>query len=254
MQIAACLWSLPVPPADAAEFAASAGFDSIDVDPGFASIGDRREQFGVTSIAAAHGLRDGLALDSDADDARQRAVEHVQLALGEAHALGANFAYVSPPATPDAPARDRYRESLRAIADEAQIRGIRLGIEHFPGMGLPTVAATMEFIEESGHANLYLCLDIGHTQIVGEDFAESVARAGDRLGYVHFDDNDTTGDQHLALLAGIQDEAALASAVQVLRWHGYPGPLAIETNPRLDDPQAAMSSSLRTLRRALEQA
>ncbi len=254
MQIAACLWSLPVPPADAAEFAANAGFDSIDVDPGFTSIGDRREQLKVTAIAAAHGLGDGIALDSDAEDARQRAVEHVQLALGEAHALGAEFAYVSPPATPDAAARDRYRVSLRAIADEAQTREIRLGIEHFHGMGLPTVAATMEFIEESGHANLYLCLDIGHTQIVGEDFAASVARAGDRLGYVHFDDNDTTGDQHLALLAGIQNESDLASAIQALRRHGYPGPVAIEMSPRLDDPHAAMLSSLRTLRRVLEQA
>ncbi len=254
MRIAACLWPRPVSPADAAEFAASAGFDSIDVDPGFTSIGDRRERLKVSSIGAAHGLADGIALDADSEDARQRAIEHVKLALGEAHALAAEFAYVSPPATPDPAAHDRFRESLSVIADEAQTRGIKLGIEHFPGMGLPTVAATMDFIEETGCLDLYLCLDIGHTQIVGEDFAASVARAGNRLGYVHFDDNDTTGDQHLALLAGIQTESDLASAIEVLRRHGYPGPVAIEINPRLDDPRTAMLSSLHTLRRVLEHA
>ncbi|MBM4438717.1 MAG: hypothetical protein FJ029_16155, partial [Actinobacteria bacterium] len=47
MDVAACLWSLPLPPAGAARLAAAAGFDSIDVDPGFAQVA-RQESLRVS--------------------------------------------------------------------------------------------------------------------------------------------------------------------------------------------------------------
>ena len=97
-----------------------------------------------------------------------------------------------PPATADAPALAAYRESALTLADEARRSGVRLGIEHFPGRGLPTVRETLDFIAACGHDNLYLLLDVGHNQIAGESVGESIRAAGDRLQYVHVNDNDRT--------------------------------------------------------------
>ena len=49
-----------------------------------------------------------------------------------------------------------------------------------------------------------MLLDIGHNQIAGESVAESIEAAGDRLQYVHVNDNDAQSDLHVGLLEGVQ--------------------------------------------------
>ncbi len=254
MQIAGCLWSLPGSPIEAARVAADAGFDSIDVDPGFAGAGLRAENLPVTCVAVAHRMPAGAALDA-ADEAEQAAaIEHALGGLAEASELGASVAYVGPPSTEDEEFRRRYRTAACRLADVAQNLGIHLGIEHFPGRGLPTVAATLAFIRETDHPNLYLVLDVGHCQIAGESVPESVRAAGDRLAYVHVDDNDGRADRHFGLLQGIQTEDDLRGLLDALREHGYDGPIGVETSPKLDRPDDAFVDSLAVMRRLLRPA
>ena len=251
MHISACLWSYTEPPEEAARIAAAAGFDSIDVEPGFTTAAARQEHLPVTSVAITHLLPEGTAIESGDDAARGAALEHAKRAMGEAHALGAGMVYVVPAATADPEARGHFTDSVIQLANEAEVRGIRFAIEHFPETGLPSVRETMDYIHEVGHPNIYLLLDIGHAQISRESIADALAMAGDRVAYVHFDDNRGEKDDHLALLDGLMQESDLAAAVAALRDHGYGGAVSVETNPVLPDPQAAMAGSLATLRGVL---
>ena len=115
------------------------------------------------------------------------------------------------------PARRGWRATrsrCTRIADHAADLEVRVGIEHFPHTALPTIAATLAFLRAVGHDNLYLLLDIGHAQMTDEDVPAAIADAGPLLGYVHLDDNDGVGDQHLALYDGILTESVAARYVR----------------------------------------
>ena len=121
--------------------------------------------------------------------------------------------------------------------------GIRVSIEHFPGSPLPTIAAMLAFLRGVGHPNLYLLLDIGHAQMSGEDVPTAIADAGPLLGYVHLDDNDGVGDQHLALYDGVLTAPSLRATFAALNAHGYSGRASLELHPQLPDPLVALQRS-----------
>lgn len=249
LSVAFCLWGLPDHPAVATEFAAAAGFQSVDVRPGYSRLLDTERTLPITCMAVAHLMPEGALLDATSEPARQVAVDHVRAGIFEAQSLGIPDVYLAPPATPDAPALAAYRESALSLADEARRAGVRLGIEHFPGRGLATVRETIDFITTCGHANLYLLLDIGHNQIAGESVAESIQAAGDRLQYVHVNDNDARSDLHLGLLEGVQDEAWVSDALRAVVESPYDGPVSVEVNMALDHPRASAARSLAIVRR-----
>lgn len=249
LHVAFCLWGLPDDPAVATAFASDAGFQSVDVRPGYNKLPDAERTLPVTCMAVAHLMPDGALLDATSEPARQLAVDHVLSGIREAQDLGIPDVYLAPPATPDAPAVAAYRESALTLADAARRAGIRLGIEHFPGRGLPTVRATLDFITTCGHDNLYMLLDVGHNQIAGESVAESIQAAGDRLQYVHVNDNDAQSDLHLGLLEGVQDEAWVSDALRAVVESPYDGPVSVEVNMALDDPRTSAASSLAIVRR-----
>ena len=249
LHVAFCLWGLPDDQAAATAFAADAGFQSVDVRPGYSRLTDAERLLPTTCMAVAHLMPDGALLDATSEAARQLAVDHVRTGILEARHLGIPDVYLAPPATPDAPAIAAYRESALILADQARRAGIRLGIEHFPGRGLPTVRETLDFITACGHDNLYLLLDVGHNQIAGESVAESIQAAGDRLQYVHVNDNDARSDLHLGLLEGVQDEAWVSEALRAVVEAPYEGPVSVEVNVALDDPRTSAASSLAIVRR-----
>lgn len=249
LHVAFCLWGLPEDPAVATAFAADTGFQSVDVRPGYSRLSETERTLPVTCMAVAHLMPDGALLDATSAPARQVAVDHVRAGILEAQGLGIPDVYLAPPATADAAAIAAYRESALSLADEARRAGVRLGIEHFPGRGLPTVRETLDFITACGHDNLYMVLDIGHNQIAGESVAESIQAAGDRLQYVHVNDNDARSDLHLGLLEGVQDEAWVSDALRAVVESPYDGPVSVEVNMALDDPRTSAVSSLAIVRR-----
>ena len=128
-------------------------------------------------------------------------------------------------------------------AERAAANGVRLCVEHFPGTALPSAAATLDFIRAIDHPNLGLLFDIGHVQISGEDPASVIRQAGQRLAYVHLDDNDGQSDLHWALLDGVLTAETLRDTFRALADIGYSGPVSIELSPRLRDPFGALQRS-----------
>ncbi len=250
MRIAACLWGLPGDPVAAAIRMLELGYDTVDVDPGYAELeGATRAgtDIAVTCLAAGHLFPDGVALEAADDEGRGHAVARVEASLREAAGLGAEFVYVAAPAE-GTENRSRFRESMIGLAEVATGLGRRLCIEPFPNSGLPSVAAMLEFLEEMGHPGLYVLLDVGHCVIAGEDPAAAVEACGERLGYVHFDDNDGKGDLHLALTDGVLTAETIRDTLGAVAASPYEGSVAVEGHVNLSDPGAAMAQSLRILR------
>ncbi len=246
MKLAACLWGLPGDPLANALAMLALGYDTVDVDPGFAAL-DPAPLPPITCLAAGHLFPESVALDAEDANARSRAVARVEAALREATALDCPVAYIAAP-PPGPEARARFRDSVVHLAAAATELNLRLCIEPFPGSGIDSVAAMLEFIAETGRDDLYVLLDVGHCQIAGEDPAAAVAQCGDRLGYVHFDDNDGVGDLHLALTDGVLTTEVIRDTLAAVAASPYDGPVAFEGHLNLADPAAAMLKSLRILK------
>ena len=246
MELSCCAWALTGSEEDTLAALAAMGFRSIDVQAKtFDSPASRARiddlGLSVSCLALCFNMEEGAALDGATAGARQAALDHCREALEQAAALGADTAYVVPGTDPAA--LPRFGEALGQVADWAATHGIRLGVEHFPGKALPTAAGTLEYLARLNHPNLYLLLDIGHLQMSKEAPTAVIAAAGDRLGYVHLDDNDGEADLHWPLLAGVLTEATLEETFAALALSPYTGPASIELSPQLPDPTAALTQS-----------
>ncbi len=255
MKIACCIWALSLPETELLREIRDLGFSWVDIQPGHLRTMESRllaQELGlhVSCVGASFGMPAGAALDSEDHAARQASEKHIMDAIEHAADVGANTAYLVPSKNIRGDALERYAESLSRLADVAGDRGIKLAVEHFPDTALPTAADTLEFIFGTGHRNLYLLIDTGHLQMSGEDPEATILNAGDRLAYVHFDDNDGIGDLHWALLDGVMTEESLATAIAALDSIGYQGALSLELSPKLPKIKRALQNSRDILLRA----
>lgn len=246
MQQSCCAWALTGPEEDNLTTLAAIGFTAIDIQAktfqsttAQAKIQDLG--LAICCLAMSFNMADGAALDSANPAGRQAALDHCRAALDQAAALNIATTYVVPGEDPAA--LPHFGETLLQVADYAAERAIRVGVEHFPGKALPTAAGTLDYLADLNHPNLYLLLDTGHLQMSKEDPTTVIAAAGDRLAYVHLDDNDGEGDLHWALLDGVLTEEALGAIFAALGPSPYAGPVSLELNPNLPDPAAALSKS-----------
>ena len=248
MHFSCCIWALTGPEDENLQKMSELGFAWIDIQPAMLTTAESRalaQKLGlsVSCVGASFGLPDGAALDSPDAAQRAAALAHMESSLAHAASLGAKSAYVIPGMDGSKAALRRYGDSVAAAAEIAQRHGLTLGIEHFPGKALDTAAATLDFVRAVAHPNLYLLFDSGHIQMRREDPAAIIRQAGERLSYVHLDDNDGAGDLHWALLDGVMTEASLRSIFAALTEIGYDGGVSLELSPRLTDPYAALKAS-----------
>ena len=251
--LSCCVWALEGPEPAILERLHGFGLHCIDVRPSglhSAAARDRRDTLGldVCCIAASHELPAGAALDSTDADAVGAARAHIEAALTHAADLGAHCAYVVPEPPVDGDSLERYADLLPGLAEHGANLGVRLCIEHFPGTAMPTVAAALGFLRLIAHPNLYLLFDIGHAQITREEPRAALTAAGDRLGYVHLDDNDGVGDLHLALTDGLQTSESLGRLFATLDEVDYDGPVSLEMKSDLPDPADAIQRSFTIVR------
>ena len=257
MHFSCCIWALTGPEDENLQKMSELGFAWIDIQPSMLATvqsQDLAQKLGlsVSCVGASFGLPEGAALDSPNADERAAALAHMERSLAHAASLGATAAYVIPGLDGSKNALQRYGDSVAAAAEMAQKHGLTLGIEHFPGRALDTAAATLDFVRAVGHPNLYLLFDSGHIQMRGEDPAAIIRQAGERLSYVHLDDNDGVGDLHWALLDGVMTEASLAGIFASLDEIGYSGGVSLELSAKLPDPFAALKSSQEVVARCSE--
>jgi sugar phosphate isomerase/epimerase len=236
------------------DHAAALGFSHVDV-VGLASrpaddrdaLADSGLTVGCASIGK--GLPEGHTLDAVERSPRQTALEQMQRQLDDAAVLGATHGYIVPGTDASDAGRARFTDACRLLADHARQRMVRLCVEHVPGRALPSVRETLDWLDRVQHPNLSLLLDVGHCLISREDAAAMIRQAGERLGYIHFDDNDRTQDQHLPLLEGRLTEARLRAILDALRAIKYQGALCLELSPNNPAPVEAVRQSKELLQR-----
>lgn len=246
--LSACLWSLRQLPRDAVARARLAGFDHVDLRSDcWSGIADRADAerlgvrvscVGITPVQ----MEAGLTLDSIATRNAARALPYLHAALERGAQLGAGRAYMVTPSGRVAET-SYYQDSVRSLADKAASLGIRLCIEPTPGRALATSAEVLAFVRKLGHPGLHVLIDLGHNLITQEDPALAARAAGDRLGYVHIDDNDGKGDLHWALFDGVLKPAVMADFLHALQDCGYDGTIGIEIRNTLPAPMSAVSAA-----------
>lgn len=247
--VSACLWGLRDPPAEGARKLAEIGVDGVDVDPGFTGELSRHAStipIAVKCLAADHSMPADGRLDDPTSTAGLVAIEHITGSIREAARLGAEAVYIGPPPQNGASMRG-FEKAAVLLADEAASAGLRFCIEHVPSFKLNSAAATVEFAKRTDHPNVYLLIDIGHCLIVDESPAEAIRAAGDRLGYVHVDDNNGKDDLHLALTDGLFDADDVREILRALQESPYDGPVSVEVKNDLDDPLVAVQKTMDVL-------
>ena len=205
----------------------------------------------VSCVALGRHLPAGHTLDAVDVGVRRATLALLQLQVADAAHLGATTAYLVPGLDSSATGLTCFAEGCTLLADYAAARMVRLCVEHVPGRALPTAAAALDWLEQLGHPRLGLLLDVGHCLISGEDAAAVVRRAGERLGYVHLDDNDGVGDLHWPLFTGSLTESQLADTMRMLQAIGYRGALSLELNPTNTDPIEALRDGKRIVGRLI---
>jgi D-psicose/D-tagatose/L-ribulose 3-epimerase len=252
--ISAMLTSLPLEFELAVHQAAALGFRYVDV---VAQV--ERPQTHLEALADAgvivsccpvgRGLAPGLALDAADVADRRTALSTMERHIADAARLGATHAYVVPGTDASNAGLARFADACAQLAEFAVQRMVKLCVEHVPGRALSSAAATLAWLEQLAHTNLFLLMDVGHCLISGEDAAGVVQQAGARFGYVHFDDNDGKGDVHWPLLAGRLKEEGLQAVCGALVVAGYRAAVALELNPQNADPVAALREGKALLER-----
>lgn len=251
MNISCCAWALSDPETHALKQLAELDFAHLDVQTHTYATAQSQTNMDalkmqVCCVGLSFNMPDGAALDSPSADVRQRAIAHIEQGLDQAAQSGANTAYVVPGEDPNRLVH--FGESMLQAADLAAKRQVSLSIEHFPGKSLPTAVGTLDYIRQLNHGNLYLLMDSGHLQLSGEDPTAVIDQAGDRLGYVHLDDNDGQDDLHWALCDGVLTRTALRALLVALVSSPYTGPVSLELHPQLADPIKSISRSLNLVR------
>ena len=237
MRIACCIWALSESETDMLRQVRDIGFDTIDIQPMQQRSLESRllaQELGlkVSCVGASFGMPAGAALDHAEPGCLQSAIDHAIAAIQHGADIGADTVYVIPGANDESTALERYRHSITQLADAAAEHEIKLAIEHFPGTALPTAQDTLAFIRQVDHDNLYLLYDSGHIQMSGEDPEAVISNAGDRLGYMHLDDNDGINDLHWSLLEGVMTDESLIATLRALDAFGYQGALSLELSRR----------------------
>lgn len=194
----------------------------------------------VSCAALGRNLPPSHTLDAIDASVRRTTLSLLQRQVADAARLGATTAYLVPGFDSSETAWSCFSEGCALLADYAAARMVRLCVEHVPGRALPTAAATLDWLERLDHPHLGLLLDVGHCLISGEDAAAVARRAGERLGYIHLDDNDGVGDLHWPLFTGRLTPPQLTDMLRALGEIGYRGALALELHPANADPLAAL--------------
>jgi sugar phosphate isomerase/epimerase len=239
------LTSLPLDFEPAMRQVAALGFSHVDVVAQLDRPRSHYEVLAETGLTVSccpigRDLPQEQTLDASDVSNRRAAVDTMQRQLADAALLGATHGYLVSGEDTSADGLARFADSCEAIADFAGGRMIKLCVEHIPGRALSTALATLQWLDRLAHPNLFLLLDIGHCLITGEEAADLIRRAGSRLGYVHFDDNDGVSDLHWPLVTGKLTKASLRETLEAIRDASYRGSLALELNPQSADPIGAL--------------
>ena len=149
------------------------------------------------SVTASLGLPKTAALPGNPKAAKS----FLERALQTAHELGSpvltGVIYGTLGELSGHPPSDReldvLAKTLREVAHQADMLGMRLGIEpvnRYETYLVNLASQGLALIEAIGATNVFLHLDTYHMNIEEKGFREPIVQAGKRLGYIHLSESD----------------------------------------------------------------
>jgi sugar phosphate isomerase/epimerase len=150
---------------------------------------------------------------------------------------------------PPEPAAKQFAESIRPILDQAERLGIDVGIECEPGLYLEYVAELREWIDRLGHPRLGANLDIGHSQVIGENIPDAVKLLDGRIWNLHVEDIPGRKHYHMIPGQGTLDWQALKGALEAIKYKRF---LTVELYTHWQNPQEAADKSYQFLSRVFK--
>jgi sugar phosphate isomerase/epimerase len=141
-------------------------------------------------------------------------------------------------------AAGQFAESIKPILDRADELKVNVGIECEPGLYLEYIAELKDWIDRLGHPRLGANLDIGHSQVIGEEIPQVVAMLADRIWNLHVEDIPGRKHYHLIPGEGTLDWISLRDALKSIAYNRY---LTVELYTHTADPQSAAEKSWRFL-------
>lgn len=129
---------------------------------------------------------------------------------------------------------NRFREEMLLLSDKASQHGVTIVLEainFYVNNYLNSVRQTCDFIDSLGRDNIKLHIDTHHMAIEEADMLQAVKYAGERIGYVHFAENNR-------LYPG-GSSVDFWSIMQILKTIGYDGYIVLEIVPIPDEATCA---------------
>ena len=165
----------------------------------------------------------------------QRNLDRAERKFDLMQELGAPLMLVCSNAQPDTSAdRELIAAQLRALADRAGRRGLRIGYEALAwGTQTNRFAQAWEAVRLADHPHLGLILDSFHTLVLKDDWAPIADIPGDRIFYVQLADapwlqlDPLSHSRHYRCFPG-QGEFPVVPFVGAVLEAGYTGPMSLE--------------------------
>jgi 4-hydroxyphenylpyruvate dioxygenase len=224
---------------DKLEAAAAAGFDAVEIFENDLLTFDGRPE-DVRAMAADLGL--GIAIfqpfrDFEAmpDPQRARNLDRAERKFDVMQALGTDLVLVCSnvqPAAIDDPAR--AADDLRAMAERAARRGLRIGYEALAwGTHVSRWRQAWDIVQRADHPSLGLIVDSFHTLCLKDDFAGIAELPGDRIFFLQLADapllamDVLSWSRHHRNFPG-QGQLPVTEFLKAVLASGYAGPLSLE--------------------------
>lgn len=185
------------------------------------------------------------------DDLRSWRVDYTKRAVDLAAAVGSPAVCIATgaplPGTPPDAAYDLLCESLHAIVDYAEARGVRVGVEYEPELLVDDTDAALSLLEDVDRDFLGVNLDLGHAAVTGEDPVEAIHRCAGRITGVHLEDiAGGVGGRHYHLVPG-EGDLDFAAIFDALDDVGYDGFATLELYTYPDEPDRAAAAAYEAL-------
>jgi ribose 5-phosphate isomerase B len=235
------------------EAAAQAGFDGIEIslrapeDLRAADFQQLIKRYGLRLAAIATGqscLKEGLCLTLASDDAYSHLMKRLKTFIdiaaefGSLVIIGGVRGQLRGSEAERQLQRQRVVASLTELAQYAQLHGVSLVLEpinRYETNFINTTEEALRFLEEMGVDHLRLLLDTFHLNIEERDITQSILKAGGKIGYMHFADNNR--------LAPGQGHINYVNVLKALITTGYRGFITAEILPLPDDKTALQQAA-----------